>query len=63
MYRKSQSLEAELKGLRDQEQQIIGSSGSAYSVLQEYERKIKALSESERKMSKDKLNRAGVCIA
>ena len=32
MYRKSQSLEAELKGLRDQEQQIIGSSGSAYSV-------------------------------
>jgi chromosome segregation protein len=53
MYRKSQSLEAELKGLRDQEQQIIGSSGSAYSVLQEYERKIKALSESERKMSKE----------
>ena len=53
MYRKSQSLEAELKGLRDQEQQIIGSSGSSYSVLQEYERKIKALSESERKMSKE----------
>ncbi|MGH9990943.1 MAG: chromosome segregation protein SMC, partial [Nitrososphaera sp.] len=53
MYRKSQSLEAELKGLRDQEQQIIGSSGSAYGVLQEYERKIKALSESERKMTKE----------
>jgi chromosome segregation protein len=52
-YRKSQSLEAELKGLRDQEQQIIASSGSAYSVLQEYERKIKALSESDRKMSKE----------
>jgi chromosome segregation protein len=52
MYRKSRSLDAELKGLRDQEQQIISSSGSAYSVLQEYERKIKALSESERKMSK-----------
>jgi chromosome segregation protein len=52
LYRKSHSLEAELKGLRDQEQQIISSSGSAYSVLQEYERKIKALSESERKMSK-----------
>ncbi len=52
MYRNSQSLEAELKGLRDQEQQIISSSGSAYSVLQEFERKIKALSESERKMSK-----------
>ncbi|MDQ4066920.1 MAG: hypothetical protein M3114_04975, partial [Thermoproteota archaeon] len=53
MYKKSQSLEAELKGLRDQEQQIITSSGSAYSVLQEYERKIKALSESERKTSKE----------
>ena len=53
MYRKSQSLEAELKGLRDQEQQIITSSGSTYSVLQEYERKIKALSESDRKMSKE----------
>jgi chromosome segregation protein len=53
MYRKSQSLEAELKGLRDQEQKIITSSGSTYSVLQEYERKIKALSESDRKMSKE----------
>jgi len=53
IYKKSQSLEAELKGLRDQEQQIIVSSGSAYSVLQEYERKIKSLSESDRKMSKE----------
>jgi chromosome segregation protein len=53
MYKKSQLLEAELKGLRDQEQQIITSSGSAYSVLQEYERKLKALSENERKMSKE----------
>lgn len=50
---KSQSLEAELKGLRDQEQQIIDSSGSAYSVLQEYERKIKALAENERRLSKE----------
>jgi chromosome segregation protein len=50
---RSQSLEDELKGLRDQEQQIIDSSGSAYSVLQDYERKIKGLSESERKLSKD----------
>ncbi|AFU58839.1 chromosome segregation protein SMC [Candidatus Nitrososphaera gargensis Ga9.2] len=50
---KSQSLEAELKGLRDQEQQIIDSSGSAYSVLQEYERKIKAFTENERKLSKE----------
>jgi chromosome segregation protein len=53
MYRKSQLLEAELKGHRDQEQQIITSSGSAYSILQEYERKIKVLSESDRKMSKE----------
>ena len=51
--RKSESFEAELKGLRDQEQQIIASSGSAYGVLQEYERKIKALSETERKLSKE----------
>lgn len=53
IYKKSQSLEAELKGLRDQEQQTIASSGSTYSVLQEYERKIKTLSESDRKMSKE----------
>ena len=53
LHRKSQSLEVELKGLRDQEQQIITSSGSTYSILQEYERKIKALSESERKNSKE----------
>jgi chromosome segregation protein len=50
---KSQSLEAELNGLRDQEQQIIDSSGSAYGVLQEYEYKIKALMESERRLSKE----------
>src|SRR3989475_479865 len=50
---KSQSLEAELKTLRDQEQQTIDSSGNAYGVLQEYERKIKALSENERKLSKE----------
>jgi chromosome segregation protein len=50
---KSQTIEAELKALRDQEQQIIDSSGSAYSVLQEYERKIKALAENERRLSKE----------
>jgi chromosome segregation protein len=53
IYTKSQSIEGELKGLRDQEQQIIASSGSTYSILQEYERKIKALSESDRKVSKE----------
>jgi len=50
---KSQTLEAELKALRDKEQQIIDSSGSAYGVLQEYERKIKALAENERRQSKE----------
>jgi chromosome segregation protein len=53
MQSKSESLEAELKSLRDQEQQIIDSSGNAYSVLQDYERKIKALSENERRLSKE----------
>jgi chromosome segregation protein len=53
---RSQILEAELKGLRDQEQQVIDSSGSAYGVLQEYERKIKALAENERKLSKEHNN-------
>lgn len=50
---KSQSFEVELKSLRDQEQQIIDSSGNAYSVLQEYERKIKSLSEDERRLTKE----------
>ncbi len=50
---KSQSAETELKALRDQEQQVIDSSGNAYTVLQEYEQKIKALSDSERKKSKE----------
>ncbi len=50
---KSQSLEAELKALRDQEQHIIDSSGNAYGVLQEYERRIKALSEDERRLTKE----------
>ena len=53
MQGKSQTLEAELKALRDQEQQAIDSSGNAYSVLQDYDRKIKALSETERKLSKE----------
>jgi len=50
---KSQSLEVELKSLRDQEQQIIDSSGNAYGVLQDYERKIKGLSEDERRLTKE----------
>ena len=50
---KSQLLETELKALRGQEQQVIDSSGTAYSVLQEYERKIKGLSENERRILKE----------
>ena len=50
---KSQILETELKALRGQEQQVIDSSGTAYSVLQEYERKIKGLSENERRILKE----------
>jgi chromosome segregation protein len=53
MQAKSATLETELKALRDQEQQIIDSSGNAYGVLQEYERKIKGLSEEERRLSKE----------
>lgn len=53
MRAKSQVLETELKALRDQEQQIIDSSGNSYSVLQEYERKIKGLSDEERRVSKE----------
>lgn len=49
---KSQILENELKILRDQEQQTITSSGNAYGVLQEYEVKIKGLTETERRLSK-----------
>jgi chromosome segregation protein len=50
---RTQSLEGELKSLRDQEQQIIDSSGNAYGVLREYEQKIKTLSEEERRLSKE----------
>jgi chromosome segregation protein len=50
---RSQTFESELKSLRDQEQQVIDSSGNAYTVLQEYEKKIKSLSETERRLSKE----------
>jgi chromosome segregation protein len=50
---RSQSLESELVALREQEQQNIDASGNASGVLQEYERKIKALSEEERRLSKE----------
>jgi chromosome segregation protein len=50
---KLKSIELELKSLRDQEQQIIDSSGSSYSIAQEYEKKLKLLSENERKLNKE----------
>jgi chromosome segregation protein len=50
---KSQTLESDLKGLRDQEQQVIDSSGNSYTVLQEYEKKIRSLSDSERRLSRE----------
>jgi chromosome segregation protein len=53
MQARSQSLEGELKALREQEQQIIDSSGNSYTVLQDYERKIKALTEEERRLSRE----------
>jgi chromosome segregation protein len=46
-------LEEELRKLRDDEERIINSSGTSYSVLQVYEQKIKLLIESERRVSKE----------
>ena len=48
-----ESIESELSILRDKEQQVIDSSGSSYSILQEYEQKIKGLRENEKKISKE----------
>jgi chromosome segregation protein len=46
-------MEKELSTLRDQEQQIIDSSGTSYTILQEYEHKIKTLTDNERKTSRE----------
>ncbi len=50
---RSGHLEAELIGLREEEQRIIETAGGSYSVLQDYERRIKALSEQERQLSRE----------
>jgi chromosome segregation protein len=50
---KLELIESELGTLRDTEQQVIDSSGNSYSVLQEYELKIKELRENEKKISKE----------
>jgi chromosome segregation protein len=47
------SQEIELKKLRDQEQQLINSSGNSFTILQEYDRKIRTLAENERKISRE----------
>ena len=50
---RSEYLEVELIGLREEEQRIIQTAGGSYSVLQEYERRIKVLSEQERHLSRE----------
>jgi chromosome segregation protein len=50
---KLKSIESELLSLRDQEQQIIDSSGRSYSIVQEYEKKLKLMNENERKLNKE----------
>jgi chromosome segregation protein len=50
---KLEAIESELKILRDKEQQVIDSSGSSYSVLQEFEQKIKQLRDNDKKISKE----------
>lgn len=53
LFKELVSEENELKKLRDQEQQIIDSSGNSFTILQEYEKKIRTLTENERKISKE----------
>src|SRR4030095_1119028 len=53
LYKELDSQEEEIKRLRDQEQQIIDSSGTSFTILQEYEKKTKALTENERKVSRE----------
>ena len=50
---KLKSIESELNSLRDQEQHIIDSSGSSYSIVQEYDKKLKLMNENERKLNKE----------
>lgn len=45
--------ELELKSLRDKEQELIDMSGDSYSVLQNFEQKLKILYDDERRLSKE----------
>lgn len=49
-------VEIELKSFRDKEQQLIDTSGNSVGILQEYDTKIKIVSEQERKLSKEMSN-------
>jgi chromosome segregation protein len=53
LFKELASQENEIKKLRDQEQQIIDSSGNSFTILQEYENKIRVLAENERKISRE----------
>jgi chromosome segregation protein len=48
-----QSIESEIQTCRDQEQQSIDASGTSYTILQDYETRIKVLIESEKRLSKE----------
>jgi len=50
---KLEQLEKELIGLREEEQKIIDVSGDSYSILQKYEKDIKALDENERQLYRE----------
>ncbi|NMJ87266.1 MAG: chromosome segregation protein SMC, partial [Thaumarchaeota archaeon] len=51
-----EDVKTELKSFRDREQQLIDTSGNSVSLLQEYDVKIKIVSDQERKFSKQMSN-------
>jgi chromosome segregation protein len=53
MQKSLEVVESEILSLRQQEQEIIDSSGKSYEVLSGYEQKIKLLAERERKFSRE----------
>ena len=50
---RSNQLEAELVRFREEEQKIIKTGGDSYSVLQDYDRKLKSYSEQEKQFSRE----------
>ena len=51
--RSSDDLEAELVRLREDEQRIIKTGGDSYSILQDYDKRLKAYSEQERMLMRE----------